>query len=187
VTVSSHFSPRGFSNTFLVASEGEALVVDPGTFDRHLLLHIEDNGLRVRSVLLTHWHRSHTDGIRTMSRIYEFSVFSYYPGTSECRCIEVRDGERIPCGAVEAVCLETPGHSEDSVCYRIGDCIFTGDTLMAGEIGSTSGAAQRQQLIASVWSKILCGNEDVLVFPGHGPPTKVGIEKQFNPRLTCGE
>jgi hydroxyacylglutathione hydrolase len=186
MTVYSHFSPRGFSNTFLVASDGEALVVDPGTFDRQMLLLIEDNHLRVRGVLLTHWHRSHTDGVRAMGRIYDFEVFSYYPGTSECRCTEVRDGARIPCGSVEALCLETPGHSEDSICYRIGDCLFTGDTLMAGDVGSAPSPKLRRSLVDAVWAKLLCWSDDTLIFAGHGPPTRVGIEKRFNPRLTCG-
>lgn len=185
MNVYSHFSVGGFSNTFVVTSEGEALVIDPGTFDRQLLLLIEDNHLRVRSVLLTHWHRSHTSGIRTMGRIYDFTVHSYYPGTAECRCSEVRDGDRILCGAVEAMCLETPGHSGDSVSYRVEDCLFTGDTLMAGEIGSTASPADRRALIDGVWGKLMVWGEDTLIFPGHGPPTRVGIERRFNPSLVC--
>lgn len=182
-----HYSVRGFSNTFLVASQGEALVIDPGSFDRQLLGLIEDNRLRVTGVLLTHWHRSHTDGLRTMGRIYDFASYSFYPGTSACRCTELRDGDRVPFGSMEAVCIETPGHSRDSLTFRAGGCLFTGDTLMAGEIGSTAGAAERRCLLHSIWRKILPWPEDTLIFPGHGPPTRVGIEKRFSPSLACAE
>ena len=103
MTIHSHFSLRGFSNTFVIASQGEAVVIDPGTFDRQLLLLIEGNHLRIRSVLLTHWHKSHVDGIRTMGRIYEFSVYSFSSGTPGRPSIEVRDGSRVAWGAEEAV------------------------------------------------------------------------------------
>jgi hydroxyacylglutathione hydrolase len=186
VNLSFHYSVRGFSNTYLVASEGEALVVDPGSFDRQLLGLIEDNRLRITAVLLTHWHQSHTDGLRTMGRIYDFTVHSFYPGTRECPCTEIRDGDRIPCGALEAVCIETPGHSKDSLTFRIEDSLFTGDTLMAGEIGSTASPAEKRLLVDTIWSRILPWPEDTLIFPGHGPPTRVGIEKRFNPSLACG-
>ena len=186
MTVFSHLSERGFSNAFVIASAGEAVVVDPGSFDRHMLLIIEENRLRIRSVLLTHWHRSHVEGLRTMRRIYDFDTYSYLPGNTELRCREVREGSTVPVGGIEAQCLETPGHSVDSVCYRIGDCLFTGDTLMAGEIGSTAEPKLRHRLIESIWSRILCWPEDTLIFAGHGPPSRVGVERMFNPYLVCG-
>ena len=185
MTVISHLSVQGFSNAFVVASGTEAVVVDPGSFDRHLLRVIEDNKLHVRSVLLTHWHRSHVQGLRTMRRIYDFDIYSFLPGSAELGSREVRDGSTVSFGSDEAVCLETPGHSVDSVCYRVGRCLFTGDTLMAGEIGSTQDRKLRRQLIDSIWSKILCWPDDTLIFAGHGPPTRVGIEKRFNPHLAC--
>jgi glyoxylase-like metal-dependent hydrolase (beta-lactamase superfamily II) len=186
MSIESHLSVRGFSNTFVISSEGEALIVDPGSFDRRLLGLIEEPGLRVRGVVLTHEHASHTDGLRTMSRIYTFDSYAYYPQAAGFPCTVVREGTRIPFGALEAVCLETPGHSADSVCYRIGDNLFTGDTLMAGEIGSTAGGRERHQILDSIWAKLLCWPEDTLIFPGHGPPTRVEIERRFNPHLALG-
>ncbi len=186
MTVTSVLSARGFSNTFVVSSEGEALIVDPGSFGRQLLGLIEDRRLRIRAVVLTHGHASHTDGLRTMGRIYRFDAYAYHPEAADHPCSVVRDGTRVPFGSLEAVCLETPGHSVDSVCYRIGDSLFTGDTLMAGEIGSTAGGRERRQLVDSIWNRLLCWPEDTLVFPGHGPPTRVGIERRFSPHLACG-
>ena len=185
MTVFPHYSVSGFSNSFVLASRGEALVIDPGTFDRQLLLLIEDNGLRVRSVLLTHWHEAHTGGLRTMARIYDFTVYSYYPGTAECSCSEVRDGDAVPFGDEKAVCLETPGHSPDSITWRAGDCLFTGDTLIAGEVGSAPGAAEQKSLADSIRGKIMVWPEETIILPGHGPPTRVAVERRFNPGLSC--
>jgi len=186
MTVISHLSVRGFSNAFVIASSGEAVVVDPGSFDRHLLLAIEDNQLHVRSVLLTHWHRSHVEGLRTMRRVYDFDIYSYFPGNAKWGSTVIRDGSAVPFGGIEAVCLETPGHSVDSVCFRVGGCLFTGDTLMAGEIGSTADRKLRRQLVDSIWTKLLCWPDDTLIFAGHGPPSRVGVERRFNPNLDCG-
>ena len=61
--------------------------------------------------------------------------------------------------------------------------LFTGDTLNAGGIGRTRDGYGRGLLLSSVRKRILPPGDDVLVFPGHGPPTRVGLERAFNPYL----
>ena len=186
MNVAWQLSPRGFSNTYIVSDATEAVVIDPGNFDRNTLLYIEERHLRVKAVLLTHRHASHTEGLRTMRRIWDLDAYARDPGDGGLVSEEVHDGTRIAVGGLEVLCLETPGHSVDSVCYRIGECLFTGDTLMAGEIGSTADGALRRALVDAIWVKLLVWPEDSPIFPGHGPPTRVSVERRFNPHLALG-
>ena len=82
--------------------------------------------------------------------------------------------------------IELPGHSIDSLCWLIGDMLFTGDTLSAGGIGRTRDATARELLVAGIRRRLLALDDDVLVFPGHGPPSRIGIERRFNPYLADG-
>ncbi len=79
--------------------------------------------------------------------------------------------------------LWTPGHSPDSVVYHMPPYLFTGDTLQAGALGSTTSAAARQQLLKSIRREILSLDDETIIFPGHGPPSKVGVERALNPDL----
>ena len=80
--------------------------------------------------------------------------------------------------------LETPGHSNDSVCYLHDRFLFTGDTLAAGTIGDTDTGFERALLLTSIRKKLLSLEPNVFVFPGHGPPTRLEIERRTNPLLT---
>ncbi len=79
--------------------------------------------------------------------------------------------------------LATPGHSNDSACFHIGRMLFTGDTLSAGGIGETSSGYERALLLSSINSKLLDLPGGVFVFPGHGPPSTLEVERRFNPYL----
>ena len=61
--------------------------------------------------------------------------------------------------------------------------LFTGDLLSAGAIGTTRDGYARGLLLATVRRKLLPLGDEVLIFPGHGPPSKIGIEKLYNPFL----
>ena len=77
--------------------------------------------------------------------------------------------------------IELPGHSIDSVCFLLGEMLFTGDILSAGAIGTTRDGYARGLLLSTVRRRLLPLGDEVLVFPGHGPPSKIGIEKLYNP------
>jgi glyoxylase-like metal-dependent hydrolase (beta-lactamase superfamily II) len=79
--------------------------------------------------------------------------------------------------------LATPGHSNDSLCFLIGRMLFSGDTLSAGGIGETASAYERALLLSSIRTKLLGLPRGVFLFPGHGPPSTLEVEKRFNPYL----
>ena len=76
--ISFHFSVAGFSNTYIVGPDdgGDALIIDPGSMNVALLSAIETSGYYIRHVLLTHCHGSHSDGLRTLKKIYDFEIIS---------------------------------------------------------------------------------------------------------------
>jgi len=181
----SYFSVLHFSNCYLIGPDepGEAVLIDAGVFDEGLLRLIEDNGFFIRWVLITHVHHGHVYGLRTLQKIYDAEIYAFDPDRLDAPLIRMGEGEALRCGPFSFDILETPGHSNDSVCFLTENMLFTGDTLSAGSIASTSTGYERALLISSIRKKILSLEEDVLIFPGHGPPTRLEIERRFNPFL----
>ena len=181
-----HFGLASFSNAYILGPDGggDAVVVDPGVFDETLLNMIEHNGLYIRHVLVTHGHDAHTKGIPTLLRIYDAKIYSYGRIRLDCDTMIVREGTELRLGEFDFSVLETPGHTIDSVVYLTDRFLFTGDTLYAGSVGKTPDAYSQSLQLQSIQQKILTLDGEIFVFPGHGPPSKVGIERQLNPDLT---
>ncbi len=181
------FSTVGLSNSFLVGPRGggDALLVDPGEFGQAMLRAIEGNRLRLRWILVTHAHRAHVAGIRGLLSVYEPEIWCNQPSILESPAHHAQDGDRLALGETSVEVIELPGHSIDSLCYRIGGMLFTGDALSAGGIGRTRDATARELLVAGIRRRLLSLDDDVLVFPGHGPPSRIGIERRFNPYLAA--
>lgn len=177
------FSAVGFSNAFLVGPRGggDALLVDPGEFDAAMLQAIEANRLRLRWILVTHAHRAHIAGLRGLRRVYDPEIYCNQPSVLEEPARHVQDGDRLSLGEISVEVIELPGHSIDSLCFQIGGMVFTGDTLSAGGIGRTRDARAEGLLRSGIRERLLGLGDDVLVFPGHGPPSLIGIERRFNP------
>jgi hydroxyacylglutathione hydrolase len=184
----SHFSTNTLSNCYVIGPDngGDAIIIDPGMFDTDLLTIIEENNLYLKYILVTHSHESHTRGIKTILKIYDARIFSYRHSIMEFKSNKVRDFMKIDSGEIEFEVLETPGHTGDSITFRIDRCLFTGDALFAGTIGSVSDGFTRSLMISSIKDKLYRFDDDFLIFPGHGPPTRLSIEKRFNPDLQEG-
>jgi hydroxyacylglutathione hydrolase len=184
----SYYSVFHFSNSYLLGPDGpgDAVLIDPGVFDEGLLRLVEDNKLYIRYVLITHIHHGHVNGLRTVRKIYETSIFCFDPERLELPASRLSEGSPLECGEFSFKVLETPGHSNDSLCFLIDRLLFTGDTLSACSIGHTETGYERALLISSIRKKIMSLDQDLFVFPGHGPPTRLEIEKKFNPYLSTG-
>ncbi len=105
----------------------------------------------------------------------------------------LKDGEELKVGSMKFSVLHTPGHSPGSVCLRleqnqalgIHETLFSGDTLFQGSVGRTDlWGADGDQMFRSIRQRILTLDGDIRVCPGHGPDTRVGVEKASNPFLT---
>jgi hydroxyacylglutathione hydrolase len=180
-----HFVFTGFSNCYLVAPDGPgpATLVDPGIFDGELLKLIEKNKLYISTVLITHTHDSHIEGIKTLAKIYEAGIYAFRETVLDFKTRVIRQGDKIKCGELLFEVIELPGHSRDSLAFKIGNYLFTGDTLTAGLIGTVVHAYARDLLISSIKQKLFNLEDSVYIFPGHGPPTTIGVERLYNNAL----
>jgi hydroxyacylglutathione hydrolase len=176
------YSPHGFSNVYLLGPEkpGQAIIIDPGLLDVKLLDHLERNGYTVGAVLVTHNHPSHIRGLSTLRKIYDVEVFSASAEILDRGCTLVSDKQVLKFADIEIEVLSVPGHTADSLAYRIDNLVFTGDAMSAGLIGKTNSSYGSHQLLLNLWQKVLSLSDDTLIFPGHGPPSSVRSEKLYS-------
>ncbi|HEY9595776.1 MAG TPA: MBL fold metallo-hydrolase, partial [Spirochaetia bacterium] len=115
------FSPVGFSNTYLLGPEGggDAILIDPGVFNAAMLQAVEDNHLYVRSILVTHTHNAHTNGIRSLLKVYDARIYARQPSVLDVPATSIADGDTLALGGIEVRVIGTPGHSIDSLCFLI--------------------------------------------------------------------
>jgi len=181
-----HFSVAGFSNTYLLGPDdgGNAIIIDPGTMNVALLDLIESNGYYVTSALLTHAHESHAYGLKTLTKIYDITIYAGTDTVLDFECVKVAGGETLDLSGLKFRAIDIKGHSSDSLIYTVGNCMFTGDTFSSGTIGSAPNSYARELLINEIKSKILSLDINYLVFPGHGSPSTLEAEQLINPALS---
>ncbi|MBP5569100.1 MAG: MBL fold metallo-hydrolase [Treponema sp.] len=172
---------QGFSNCYLVVNEEakEAVIIDPGEISEQLISQIEENNLKLSAVLITHNHGSHVDGIKTLQKIYSPKIYAadWEVAGSETNVI-TGDG-KIRIAKMVIHYMAAPGHTADSVIWKIGNILFTGDVLFAGSIGSTNSSYSEFILKSNIEEKIFSQQDGLIVMPGHGPPTTLGAAKVF--------
>ena len=188
MTLISCHAKTGFANCYVVGPDGggPAAIIDPGHFDSSLLVRIERAGLEIVAVLLTHSHRAHCGGTGTVLSVYRARVYGHGGNGRTPVDRALRDGHRVAVGSLEFQVSELPGHAADSLAFRVGDLLFTGDALLAGDIGSTPTAAARSTLVAALRERVLSLPDRVTILPGHGPPTTVRAERTLNAALRPG-
>lgn len=181
----SHLNLEGFSNCYIIANEDihEALIVDPGQITTAVIENIESGGYKLAGILVSHNHGSHVQGLTSLRKIYTPQIFAadWEVATNETYVLS-GDGTFQAAG-LQIEHFSIPGHTADSMVYKIGSVIFTGDCLFAGGIGSTNTKFSRRTLIKNIKTKILSQCDETVLMPGHGPPTTVGVERQFNRHL----
>ena len=177
-----HYCLYSFSNCYVLGAQdgSDALIIDPGCMDEKILAFIEKHDYRVRGILITHDHTSHVRGLKTLKRIYDAEVFAGDPTVCEQRASIIRDGETLALGSFSVEVFSVPGHSSDSMAYRVERILFTGDALSAGLIGSTVSSYGKSILSDALNRKILTLPGNMIVMPGHGPPTTIEAERRFN-------
>ena len=180
-----HFSLEGFSNCYILGNDEskEAIIIDPGYIDPVMISHIENNGYKPIGILITHNHDNQTRGINTLLKIYKMPVI----GADYEICghaTTVVSGEGIlQLGYFKIEYYATPGHSSDSMLYKIGSMLFTGDSISSDCIGSTNSDYGTEILRNTVNTCLKTQNTNLLVFPSKGPPSTLEAELKFNTEL----
>jgi glyoxylase-like metal-dependent hydrolase (beta-lactamase superfamily II) len=157
-----------------------AIIVDPGSMEKNILETIENNNFDLKAVLLTHDHLVHVRGLRTLKRIYNVEIFAVNHNVMDHKTNMVKDGDKIGIAGFWVEVISIPGHSSDSVVYRIENMLFTGDVLTAGLVGRTASAYGAATQMNKLRSRLLSLPGDYIVLPGHGPPSTLEAERRFN-------
>lgn len=180
-----HLNLEGFSNCYVIVNEKtrESIIVDPGEITTEIINNIELNGYRLSGVLISHNHGSHVAGLSTLRKIYKAKIYAADWEVARDETNVLKDDGMIQVAGLDVEYFSLPGHTPDSIIYKIGNVMFTGDTISAGKIGSTNTKFSERVMIKNIQMKILSQTDDTVIMPGHGPPTTVGVERAFNPNL----
>lgn len=154
------------TNTWIISSEGEAIVIDPGPDIADHVDAIVDSldGLKLVAVLVTHTHPDHAPAANGLAARLGVPAVGFGTGPGFRPDRTIADGESVVFGAVEAVCVTTPGHTPDSISFRVGDALFAGDHIMGG---STVVIEDMGDYLNSL--RRLEGIGLTALHPGHGP------------------
>src|SRR3982075_807803 len=177
--------------TYLIASrpDGEALIIDPvlEKVDRYLQL-VRELELKLVKAVDTHLHADHVTGLGALrDRTHCITVMGEQTH-ADVVSMRVADGEQLAIDGVALDAMYTPGHTDDSYSYLMGDRVFTGDTLLIRGTGRTdfqNGSSRAQY--DSIFGRLLKLPDETMVFPAHDykgdTVSTIGEERRFNPRL----
>ena len=179
-----------------------AIVVDPGDNIPDILEILKRHVLTVKAIVITHAHIDHIGGAHKLREVTGAPVYmnerdallrdmldvqAAWLGleTPEKVTIDktVKEGDKLVLGSAEFSVLETPGHTQGSICLWIPaeNKLVAGDTLFRDSIGRTDlPGGDGKQILRSIHDKLLPLPDDAVVIPGHGEKTTIGREKQFN-------
>lgn len=197
-------------NTYVAYDETlECIIVDPGCYDAKdnavLRKFIEENKLKPVALVNTHCHLDHLFGNKFVSDTYQLEpimheadlpLLEYAPLTAIQYDLQldelpevgkfVEEGDVVHFGNSSFEVLFTPGHAPGHICLLNRDekIILSADVLFHLSIGRTDlPLGDHATLLKSIKEKLLVLEEDVVVYPGHGPNTSIGFEKKNNPFL----
>jgi sulfur dioxygenase len=184
------FDHETHTYTYLVADPASkgALLIDPVRehVDRDLKL-LEELGLELVYALDTHVHADHVTGCGLLRERTGAKTVASSDG-AECVDVKVAHGDVLELGALRVEVLETPGHTDDSLSYRIGDHVFTGDALLVRGTGRTDFQNGNPGVLYRSLTEVLFAlPEGTKVWPGHDyrghTVSTIGEEKRHNPRV----
>jgi glyoxylase-like metal-dependent hydrolase (beta-lactamase superfamily II)/rhodanese-related sulfurtransferase len=166
-----------------------AALIDPelSQIDRYLALAAQ-HGVRIRYLIDTHTHADHFSATRALASVLSVPIAMHHASPAPFVDLRVGDGESIVLGQLRINVLHTPGHTRDSMCLRVENRVFTGDTLLMGATGRTDlPTGDPEALHDSLFNRLLRLDAATLVHPAHEYKNRshstITQELEQNPRL----
>jgi hydroxyacylglutathione hydrolase len=186
--------------SYLLASEGEAVVVDPQRDVDVYLKSAADRGFTIRHVFETHLHADFVSGHKELAARTGAQIYMGAQAAATFPHVPVRDGFELKFGKASIRVLETPGHTLESICLIVTDeeksfvpwAVLTGDTLFIGDVGRPdlsprhTPAELAAMLYDSLHQKLLALPDDALVYPAHGAGSLCGKNMRAERSSTIG-
>lgn len=183
----------------------EAMVIDPGDQIEEILAILRQENLSLKYIVVTHAHIDHIGGAMKLKAATGAPILLNQNDLALMKMLDVQatwvgmrppgqvqvdesvaDGQSLKIGNINSTVIETPGHTEGSICILFPQekKLIAGDTLFAGSIGRTDlPGGSFDKIMRSLRTRVLALPDDTEVVPGHGPLTSIGEERDTNPFL----
>ena len=176
------------SNAYLVADRagGSGVLMDGNGEHESLHARVEQDGITITHVLLTHEDIDHVVGVQDLSKRYGAPLVASSTSAAKLDFAvdqTVEDGDMVRSGDLEIEAIATPGHTPGQLAYLIDgtDC-FTADCLFKGTIGGTRGrGAIFESHKSSIMDRLMTLPAETRIHPGHCEPSTIGEENENNP------
>lgn len=171
------------ANMFLVACPEmrKAMLIDAASFDPRIPVFLDQNGLTLESIFITHTHYDHVGGLAEFVRNYHPTVYAGVSDVNGINTQKIGHNTKICLSNIETRAVALPGHTQEAMGLVFPGMVFTGDALFSGSIGGTANIHNKAVEIDAIRKHIFTLSDDTLIHTGHGPSSTVGIERKYNP------
>ncbi len=197
-------------NCYILGDEGSGVgaVVDPGDEAPRIAMAVEETGLEIGSIIVTHAHIDHVGAVAALVDEYACPVLMHAEAEPMLKQLPtqammmglrfgkvptvdryVEDEEALEVGDLGLLALYTPGHAPGHLAFYLEDegLVLSGDALFAGSVGRVDlPGGSMEVLMRSIEERLLTLPAETVVYPGHGPRTTIGNERTTNPFLQGG-
>ena len=195
-------------NCYVIGDGATGAIVDPGDEAARIALAVEQTGLEIGQILVTHAHIDHVGAVGALADEYACPVLMHAEAEPMLQQLptqammmglrfgkvpavdrHIRDGETLEVGSLKLQSLYTPGHAPGHLAFYVESegLVLSGDALFAGSVGRTDlFGGDMEVLVRSINERLLTLPDETRVYPGHGPRTTIGDERAYNPFLRGG-
>ncbi len=193
------------TNGFIVSEDKNAVIIDPGGDAYRIKEYLTKHDVTIHAILITHGHGDHIGAVGDLRKLLpeaevvcheldapmltesskNLSIHMGYELNVGAPDRLVADGEFLTYGKLTLKVIHVPGHTRGHIVFYHEDgVVFDGDTLFADGIGRWDlPGGNGTQLIRAIKEKLLTLPDDTIVWPGHGPETTIGKERNSNPYM----